>query len=79
MIPDPRRVKKPSSPFIFYVKEQYGLGRDLPKGEDGKPSMVAATKALLAEFTNFSPEERKVCFVFFFRQVLPFPSRWLDD
>lgn len=71
-IPDPRRVKKPVSPFLNYVKEQYSLGRELPKDEQGKNSLVLATKAMRHEYTNLSPEGRKVCCVFFSPLLLLF-------
>lgn len=65
MIPDPRRVKKPTVPFLYYLKEQYHSGRELPKDEKGKFSVVLATKVMRDEYANLSPEVRKVCCVFF--------------
>lgn len=63
-IPDPRRVKKPVIPFLHYVKEQYSSGRELPKNEKGKHSVVLATRAMRDEYANLSPEAKKVCCVF---------------
>lgn len=62
---DPRRVKKPLAPYLFYLKEQYSSDREFPKNDNGKTSIVAASKILRTEYANLSPEVRKVCCVFF--------------
>lgn len=77
LIQDPRQVKKPSAAFIHYAKDQYRSGREITKGENGKPSVVSFTKTLRNEFANIiSPEEKKVCCVLYFFP-LPGPSAFL--
>lgn len=69
-------MKKPSTAFIHYAKDQYSSGREITKGENGKPSVVSFTKTLRDEFANLSPEEKKVCCVLYLFP-LPGPSAFL--